>query len=138
MYKLSHICLYVFDQDEARDFYTTKLGFEVRQDVTLEGYRWLTVGPPEQPDVEIVLALPEPPALDPDTVDAVRDVLARGAMGGCILHTEDCRAKYEELKARGVEFSVEPNETFYGVDAAFRDPYGNPFRLVQPAAVPAA
>ncbi len=138
MLKLSHVCLYVLDLDEAHDFYTEKLGWQVRQDVTLEDFRWLTVGPPEQPDLEVALAVPEPPALAPESVDAVRDMLSRGAMGGCILETDDCRAKFEELSARGVEFSVEPNERFYGVDAAFRDPSGNQFRLVQPAPVPAA
>ena len=138
MLKLSHVCLWVLDLDEAHDFYTQKLGWEVRQDVTLEDFRWLTVGPPDQPELEIALCLPDPSPLEEDLVKQIPDLLARGAMCGCILHTEDCRAKYEELKGRGVEFSVEPNEVFYGIDAAFRDPFGNPFRLVQPAPVPAA
>lgn len=138
--KLSHTFLYVTDQDEALDWYTNKLGLEVRADVTMEevGMRWLTVGSPEQPDVEITLMIPGPPPLSEEQGEEVKRLLAQGAMPGCIFQTDDCRKSYQELSGRGVEFSEPPSERFYGVDAGFRDPFGNPFRLVQPAASPSA
>jgi catechol 2,3-dioxygenase-like lactoylglutathione lyase family enzyme len=138
--KLSHAFLYVTDQDEALDWYTNKLGLEVRNDVTMEevGMRWLTVGSPEQPDVEITLLIPGPPPLSEDVAGEVEKLLAQGALNGLIFQTDDCRATYEELNARGVEFTQPPDERFYGVDAGFRDPFGNQFRLVQPAASPSA
>jgi catechol 2,3-dioxygenase-like lactoylglutathione lyase family enzyme len=137
--KLSHAFLYVTDQDEALDWYTNKLGLEVRNDVTMEevGMRWLTVGSPEQPDVEITLLVPGPPPLTAETGEEVKKLLAQGALNGLIFQTNDCRATYEELSARGVEFTQPPEERFYGVDAGFRDPFGNQFRLVQPSQVPA-
>jgi len=136
--KLSHAFLYVTDQDEALDWYTNKLGLEVRADVTMEevGMRWLTVGSPEQPDVEITLLIPGPPPLSEEVGEEVKKLLEQGALNGLIFQTEDCRKTYEELSARGVEFTEPPEERFYGVDAGFRDPFGNPFRLVQPAASP--
>jgi catechol 2,3-dioxygenase-like lactoylglutathione lyase family enzyme len=136
--KLSHAFLYVTDQDEALDWYTNKLGLEVRNDVTMEevGMRWLTVGSPEQPDVEITLLIPGPPPLSEEVGEEVKKLLAQGALNGLIFQTDDCRKTYEELSGRGVEFTEPPNERFYGVDAGFRDPFGNPFRLVQPAASP--
>ena len=138
--KLSHAFLYVTDQDEALDWYTNKLGLEVRSDVTMEevGMRWLTVGSPEQPDVEITLLIPGPPPLSEEVGEQVKRLLAQGALNGLIFQTDDCRRTYEELSARGVEFSEPPEDRFYGVDAGFRDPFGNQFRLVQPAASPAA
>jgi catechol 2,3-dioxygenase-like lactoylglutathione lyase family enzyme len=138
--KISHAFLYVTDQDEALDWYTKKLGFDVRSDVTMEevGMRWLTVGSPEQPDVEITLLIPGPPPLSEEQGEEVKRLLAQGALNGLIFQTDDCRKTYEELSGRGVEFSEEPEERFYGVDAGFRDPFGNPFRLVQPAASPSA
>ena len=139
MLTVSHICIWVADQDEARDFYTDKLGFEVRQDTDVAGFRWLTLSPPDQPELELSLVVPGGPALDPQTADQVRELMAKGVIGGVILQTGDCRAAYQELKARGVEFTEEPNERPYGIDAAFRDPSGNLFRLVQPLNVaPAA
>src|SRR3954470_17187845 len=132
MINISHMCLWVNDQDEAKAFYTEKLGFEVKEDVTMEGFRWLTVTPPGQPDIEIALNTPAPPVFDPDTVEKIRDLMAQGATGGLILHTDDCRRDYERLSAAGVEFTQELNERFYGIDSGFRDPSGNPFRLVQP------
>jgi catechol 2,3-dioxygenase-like lactoylglutathione lyase family enzyme len=136
--KLSHAFLYVTDQDEALDWYTNKLGLEVRNDVTMEeaGMRWLTVGAPEQPDVEITLLIPGPPPLSEEVGEEVKKLLAQGALNGLIFQTDDCRKTYEELSGRGVEFTEPPEERFYGVDAGFRDPFGNPFRLVQPAASP--
>jgi catechol 2,3-dioxygenase-like lactoylglutathione lyase family enzyme len=133
--KLSHAFLYVTDQDEALDWYTNKLGLEVRSDVTMEevGMRWLTVGSEEQPDVEITLLIPGPPPLSEEQGEEVKRLLAQGALNGLIFQTDDCRRTYEELSGRGVEFTEPPEERFYGVDAGFRDPFGNPFRLVQPA-----
>ena len=133
--KLSHAFLYVADQDEALDWYTNKLGLEVRADVTMEevGMRWLTVGAPGQ-DVEITLLVPGPPPLSEGVGEEVRRLLAQGALNGLIFQTDDCRKTYEELAARGVEFTQPPEERFYGVDAGFRDPFGNQFRLVQPSA----
>jgi catechol 2,3-dioxygenase-like lactoylglutathione lyase family enzyme len=136
MIKLSHVCLFVRDQDEALDFYTNKLGFELRFDVPFSGHRWLTVGPPEQPDVQIALLRTDMGPLDDTTKAQIDELLAKGAMGGIILDTDDCRARYEELRARGVEFSEEPTDRFYGIDAGFRDPSGNSIRLVQPAPDP--
>jgi predicted enzyme related to lactoylglutathione lyase len=141
MIKLSNFNVWVHDQDEALAFYTDKLGWEVRADVTLPeipDFRWLTVGPPAQPDIAIVLMeVPGPPVFEPETRQKVLDIMAKGATGGLFLTTDDCQASYEELKARGVEFSEEPSERPYGIDAGFHDPSGNAFRLVQQAEVPA-
>jgi catechol 2,3-dioxygenase-like lactoylglutathione lyase family enzyme len=132
---ISHVAVWVRDQDEAKAFYTEKLGFEVRQDATLEemgGYRWLTVGPPDQPDVNIILTEPGPPATDPESADQLLALLAKGAMGPGIIRTEDCRATCKELEGRGVELAQQPEERFYGVDASVRDPSGNLWRIVEP------
>jgi len=135
MYKLSTAQLWVHDQDEALEFYTKKLGMEVRSDVTLPelgDFRWLTVGPPSQPDIAIVLmAIPGPPVMDAETAEQVRGIMAKGFAGTVFLTTDDCRASVEELKARGVEFTEEPEERPYGIDSGFRDPSGNSFRLTQ-------
>jgi uncharacterized glyoxalase superfamily protein PhnB len=133
--KIANSQLWVHDQDEALAFYTQKLGFEVRSDVTLAelgDFRWLTVGPVDQPDFAITLmAIPGPPVMDPDTAGQVKDLMAKGFAGTVFLTTEDCQASYEELKGRGVEFSEPPEERPYGIDAGFRDPSGNSFRLTQ-------
>jgi catechol 2,3-dioxygenase-like lactoylglutathione lyase family enzyme len=132
---VSHVGVWVRDQDEAKAFYTEKLGLEVRQDNTLAelgGYRWLTVGPPDQPDVNIILSRPGPPALDDATAKQLLELVAKGAMGPGILHTEDCRKTCKEIEARGVELAQQPDERFYGVDATVRDPSGNLWRIVQP------
>jgi len=141
MIKVGNAQLWVHDQDEALAFYTTKVGMEVRADVTLPemNFRWLTVGPVGQPDFGIVLmAIPGPPVMDGETADDVRNLVAKGFAGTVFLTTDDCRASYEELKARGVEFTEEPEERPYGIDSGFRDPSGNSLRLTQvrePAAV---
>jgi catechol 2,3-dioxygenase-like lactoylglutathione lyase family enzyme len=128
--KLSHFCLFVGDQDEALAFYTKKLGFEKRADVPFGDMRWLTVGSPDQPDLELVLI---DAGVRPDIAEDVRDLMARGGMNGVIWQTADCRADYARLSAAGVEFTGEPEEHFYGIDVGFRDPFGNMFRLTQPA-----
>lgn len=135
MIRISTAQLWVHDQDEALAFYTEKLGMEVRADVTLPemgNFRWLTVGPAGQEDVAIVLmAIPGSPVLNEETAEQVRTLMAKGFAGTVFLTTDDCRASYEELKARGVEFTEEPEERPYGIDSGFRDPSGNSFRLTQ-------
>jgi predicted enzyme related to lactoylglutathione lyase len=135
MVRIGNAQVWVHDQDEALAFYTQKLGMEVRSDVTvaeLGNFRWLTVGPPGQPDVAIVLmAIPEPPMIDAETADQVRTLMAKGFAGTVFLTTDDCRASYEELKGRGVEFTEPPEERPYGIDSGFRDPSGNSFRLTE-------
>ena len=135
MIKLSNAQLWVHDQDEALDFYTKKLGMEVRADVTLPemgDFRWLTVGPAGQPDFSIVLmAIPGPPVMSPETAEDVKALMAKGFAGTIFLTTDDVHADYERLKSRGVEFSEDPEERPYGIDSGFRDPSGNSFRLTQ-------
>ena len=135
MIKLSNTQLWVHDQDEALAFYTEKLGFEVRSDVTLPelgDFRWLTVGPPNQPDVSIVLmAILGPPLVDAETTEQIKTLMSKGFAGAIFLNTDDCQASYEELRSRGVEFTETPEERPYGIDAGFRDPSGNSFRLTQ-------
>jgi catechol 2,3-dioxygenase-like lactoylglutathione lyase family enzyme len=135
MIKLGSTQLWVHDQDEALDFYTRKLGMEVRSDVTLAelgGFRWLVVGPAGQPDVAITLmAIPGPPVMSDETAEDVRTLVAKGFAGTIFLTTDDIRADYEELKARGVEFSEQPEERPYGIDSGFNDPSGNSLRLTQ-------
>ena len=127
--------LWVHDQDEALAFWTEKVGMEVRADVTLPelgGFRWLTVGVPGQDDFSIVLmAIPGAPVMDDATAEQVRELTAKGFAGTVFLETDDCRASYEELRARGVEFNEAPEERPYGVDSGFRDPSGNSIRLTQ-------
>jgi predicted enzyme related to lactoylglutathione lyase len=129
--KIANVNTWVHDQDEALAFYTDKLGWEVRADVTLPElgpYRWLTVGPPSQQDVAVVLnAIPGPPVMD----EQIKTLMAKGWLGSVFLQTDDCRATYEELKGRGVEFTEAPEERPYGIDAGFRDPSGNSIRLTQ-------
>jgi catechol 2,3-dioxygenase-like lactoylglutathione lyase family enzyme len=133
--QLTHVNVWVHDQDEALEFYTKKLGFELREDVTLPemgNFRWLSVGVPGQPDVALVLmAVPGPPVFDTETRDQIQSLMAKGAAGGLFFVTEDIRGTFEELKSRGVEFLQEPTEQPYGVDAGFRDPSGNQFRMLQ-------
>jgi predicted enzyme related to lactoylglutathione lyase len=135
MIKVANAQLWVHDQDAALAFYTEKLGFEIRSDVTLPelgDFRWLTVGPAAQPDFAITLmAIPGPPVMDAGTADQVKDLMGKGFAGTVFLTTDDCQASYEELKGRGVEFSEAPEERPYGIDAGFRDPSGNSFRLTQ-------
>lgn len=127
--------LWVHDQDEALEFWTTKVGMEVRSDVTLPemgNFRWLAVGPPGQEEVTIVLmAIPAAPMIDDATGDQIRELMAKGFAGTVFLVTEDCQASYEELSGRGVEFSEAPEERPYGIDSGFRDPSGNSIRLTQ-------
>jgi uncharacterized glyoxalase superfamily protein PhnB len=135
MIKIANAHLWVHDQDEALAFYTKKLGMEVRIDARMPemgNFRWLTVGPVGQPDVAIVLmAIPGPPIMDAETAAQVRELMAKGFAGTVFLTTEDCHADYEQLKARGVEFTEAPSQRPYGIDSGFRDPSGNSIRLTQ-------
>ncbi|NDZ93686.1 VOC family protein [Streptomyces sp. SID6673] len=123
--------IYVLDQDAALEFYVGRLGFVVTTDVDMGFMRWLTIAAPDQPDREILLSLPGPPAISDDAAATVRDLLTRGALGTTILATDDCRGTYAELLAKGVEFTQEPEDQPYGIDCAFRDPFGNHIRMTQ-------
>jgi predicted enzyme related to lactoylglutathione lyase len=135
MIRIANAQLWVHDQQEALDFYTKKVGMEVRADVTmaeLGDFRWLTVGPPGQEDVSIVLmAIPGEPVFTAETAEEIRNLMAKGVAGTVFLTTDDCHATYEDLKGRGVEFVDTPEERPYGIDASFRDPSGNHLRLTQ-------
>ena len=123
--------LYVRDQDEALAFYVDKLGFRVHTDVRNGDYRWLTVQHPEQPSFQLGLFAPGPPVLDEATAQTVRAIVAKGAMPPLVLVVRDCRAAYDEMSARGVEFTQEPVNRYGAVDASFRDPSGNGWKMIQ-------
>jgi len=132
--QLTHVNVWVHDQDEALAFYTDKLGMELRADVTVPemgNFRWLTVGVPGQDVAIALLPVPGPPVFDEETRAAIDTIVAKGAAGGLFFSTDNCQSTFEELKARGVEFSQEPTEQPYGIDAGFRDPSGNQMRLAQ-------
>jgi predicted enzyme related to lactoylglutathione lyase len=135
MIRIANAQLWVQDQEEALAFYTEKLGWEVRADVTMPemgDFRWLTVGPAGQEDFSVVLmAIPGPPVFEKETAEQLRAVVAKGVAAPIFLTTDDCHASYEELRARGVEFVDTPEERPYGIDASFRDPSGNHIRLTQ-------
>ncbi len=130
--KLSHATIYVLNHDEAKKFYTEKLGFEVRNDMTLEGFRWLTVAPNTQPDLEIVLMEAKAgPMIEESAAQQLRTFIQKGLMGAGVFNTEDCHKTYEELKRKGVEFISPPQERPYGIEAIFKDNSGNWFSLTQ-------
>ena len=135
MFSLAMTQIWVHDQDVAKEFYTTKLGWEVRQDAVipeLGGFRFLTVGPPAQPDIAVALLLvPPPPIFDEETAAQLKALVAKGRAGSLFLATDDIHADYETLKARGVQFYEEPTEYPYGADSGFHDPSGNSIRLAQ-------
>ena len=135
MIRIANAQLWVHDQDAALAFYTDKLGWEVRADVTLPemgDFRWLTVGPAGQPDFSVVLmAIPGEPVMDGSTHEQVANLMGKGFAGTVFLTTDDAYASYEELKGRGVEFTEAPEERPNGIDAGFRDPSGHSFRLTQ-------
>ena len=132
---LSHSFIYVLDHDEALEFYTGKLGLEVEIDADLGPFRWVTVQVPGQPESVLVLATPEM-GHDEETAAAIRDLVAKGGGAGVIFNVDDCRATYEALVEKGVEFTQEPTEHFYGIDCGLRDPFGNSLRITQPAPQP--
>jgi catechol 2,3-dioxygenase-like lactoylglutathione lyase family enzyme len=123
--------IYVLDQDQALDFYVGTLGLEVREDQDLGFMRWLTVMVPGEPGHAILLERPAPPSMDEASGEQVRELVTKGAAGWLGFDTDDCRKTYEELKAKGVEFTQEPADQSYGIDCACRDPFGNAIRIVQ-------
>lgn len=125
------IGLYVRDQDEAREFYVEKLGFHVHTDVRNGDYRWLTVQHPDQPSFQLGLFKPQAPVLDDATAQWVREIVAKGAMPPMVLNVDDCRATYNRLRDRGVEFTQAPEERYGNVDANFRDPSGNGWKMIE-------
>jgi uncharacterized glyoxalase superfamily protein PhnB len=132
--KLTTVNVWVNDQEEALEFYTKALGMEVRDDVTVPemgNFRWLTVAPPQSEVALALMTVPGPPVFDAETSEQLKALVAKGAAGGLFFATEDCRGTFEELKAKGVEFSQEPTEQPYGLDAGFRDPSGNSMRMIQ-------
>ena len=131
--RLSHATFYVLDQDAARDFYVNKLGFEVRMDGKMDnGFRWLTVSPKGQPDLQIILMKVDGPNMQPEVAKVLKDLLMAGKLGAGVLQTADCRKTYEELKAKGVEFLSPPKEQFYGIEAIMKDNSGNWFSMTEP------
>ncbi|POX38488.1 glyoxalase [Streptomyces sp. Ru73] len=133
---LSITTVWVLDQDRAKEFYTEKLGLEVRTDMRMggeDGMRWLTVGAKDQPDLELTLMVPGTPGLDPESAEALKKLVSKGALGAGVLRTDDIHAEYAALKAKGVEFLQEPQERPYGTEAIFRDDSGNWFSLTQPS-----
>lgn len=123
--------LYVHDQDEALGFYVDKLGFRIHADVRNGDYRWLTVQHPDQPSFQLGLFAPGPPVLDAATAQAARELVAKGAMPPLVLSVDDCRAAYEHMRAKGVEFTQEPIDRYGTVDAGFRDPSGNGWKMIE-------
>ena len=138
--QLTTVQVWVLDQDEALEFWTRKVGFEVREDVTvaeLGNFRWLTVAPKGGETAIVLMKIPPAPVFTEETRGQIESLLAKGASGGLFFVVEDCQAAYEELKARGVEFTSEPMQLPYGIDCGFRDPFGNQFRLTQRMPLPA-
>ena len=134
MIRIANAQLWVHDQDEALAFYTDKLGWDVQVDVTMPemgNFRWLTVAPAGQEISIVLMAIPGPPVIDDQTAGEIEALTAKGFAGTVFLTTDDCQKSYEELSARGVEFTEQPEERPYGIDSAFRDPSGNHFRLTQ-------
>jgi catechol 2,3-dioxygenase-like lactoylglutathione lyase family enzyme len=131
--RLSHTTLFVADQEEAKDFYVNKLGFEVRMDNSMGGsFRWLTVGPKGQPDFQIILMKLAPfGRMSAENAEAMKNLIKAGMVAAGVFETADCRQTYEELSARGVKFPSPPEEKFYGIEAVFEDPSGNRFSLTQ-------
>ncbi len=123
--------IYVRDQDEALDFYVGKLGFAVHTDARNGDYRWLTVQHPEQPSFQLGLFAPQPPTVDEASAQVLREIVAKGAMPPLVLVADDCHAAYARMRERGVEFTQEPAERYGSVDASFRDPSGNGWKLIQ-------
>lgn len=130
--KLSHATIYVLDQDAARDFYVNKLGFEVRTDRSMDnGFRWLTVSPKGQPELQLILMKVDGPNIKPEVAAVLKGLVEQGRINGGVLQTDDCRATYEELKAKGVEFLSPPADRFYGVECILKDNSGNWFSMNQ-------
>ena len=132
--KMAYTAIFVLDQDRALDFYVNKLGFELKMDQSMpNGFRWLTVSPKGQSDFQIILMkVASGPKIQPEDVQTIGELMKKGAFGAGVFQTADCRKTYEELKAKGVEFLSPPQDQFYGIEAIFRDPFGNWFSMTQP------
>ncbi|MFS2294600.1 MAG: VOC family protein [Actinomadura sp.] len=132
--KLGLATIWVLDQDSAKEFFTEKVGLEVRDDMTLGegGMRWLTLGAKDQPDLNIVLMEPGPPTMDPESAEQMKALIAKGVLGAGAFTTDDCQADYEAMSAKGVEFVQKPEKRPYGIEAVFRDDSGNWYSLTQP------
>jgi catechol 2,3-dioxygenase-like lactoylglutathione lyase family enzyme len=136
--RLSHVGIFVFDQEVARDFYVNMLGFEVRMDQTMDnGYRWLTVSPKGQPDLQIILTKVDGPNMKPQVAATLKSLMETTGLSGGVLQVDDCRATYEELRAKGVEFLSPPADRFYGVECIMKDNSNNWFSMTQPKPLPA-
>ena len=129
--RLTHTTIWVLDQEEALGFYTSKLGFEVNTDATIDDFRWLTVSSPDQPDHELILLEPGPPMMDEQTAQQVRALVAKGVLGPGAFETDDCARSFADLSRRGVTFLSAPTERFYGIEATLRDSSGNWFSMTQ-------
>jgi catechol 2,3-dioxygenase-like lactoylglutathione lyase family enzyme len=135
--RLSHVGIFVFDQDAARDFYVNKLGFEVRMDQSMDnGYRWLTVSPKGQPDLQIIQAKVDGSNIKPEVAATLKALMEKPGLSGGVLQVDDCRATYEELKGKGVEFLSPPTDRFYGIECVMKDNSNNWFSMTQPKAMP--
>jgi catechol 2,3-dioxygenase-like lactoylglutathione lyase family enzyme len=135
--RVSHTSIYVFDQDAAKEFYVDKLGFDLRMDQSMDnGFRWLTVSPKGQPDFQLILMKVDGPNIQPEAAATLKDLMEKGRIGGGVLQVDDCRATYEELKAKGVEFLSPPADRFYGVEAVMKDNSNNWFSMTQPKGIP--
>jgi catechol 2,3-dioxygenase-like lactoylglutathione lyase family enzyme len=128
--------IWVLDQDSAKEFFTEKLGLELRYDMTLGegGMRWVTVGAKGQPELQLTLMVPGPPSLDPESAEQLKALITKGVLGAGAVNTDDCHAAYRELSAKGVTFIQEPQDRPYGIEAIFRDDSGNWYSLTQPNA----
>ncbi|MEU6034943.1 VOC family protein [Actinomadura sp. NPDC047616] len=126
--------VWVLDQDEAKKFFTEKLGLEVRHDVSFGegGMRWVTVGAKDQPELQLTLMVPGPPTMDPESAEQIRSLVAKGVLGAGAFIVDDCQKTYEQFSARGVDFIQKPEKRPYGIEALFRDNSGNWFSLTQP------
>jgi catechol 2,3-dioxygenase-like lactoylglutathione lyase family enzyme len=129
--KLTHTTVWVLDQDDALDFYTQKLGFDVNTDAKLDDFRWLTVSPPGQPEHELILLEPGPPMMDEEAAEQVRALVAKGILGPGAFETADCHGTYTQLSQRGVTFLSEPTKRPWGTEATLRDNSGNWFSMTQ-------
>jgi catechol 2,3-dioxygenase-like lactoylglutathione lyase family enzyme len=129
--RLTHTTIWVLDQDDALQFYTQKLGFDVNTDARMDDFRWLTVSPPGQPDHELILLEPGPPMMDEEAAEQLKGLVARGVVGPGAFEVDDCAAAYERLQASGVTFLSAPTERFYGIEATLRDSSGNWFSMIQ-------
>ncbi|MET7640174.1 VOC family protein [Streptomyces sp. NPDC005438] len=126
------VTIWTLDQERTKRFFIDKLGLQERADMTMGDMRWVTLGAPDQPDVQLALMRPDGPTLDPESGRALTELVSKGVLGAGAFTTDDCRGDYERFRAKGVEFVSEPQERPYGTEAVFRDDNGNWYSLTQP------